>query len=346
MNNRVLRTAFATSLFIHCTSFLCSTLGAAIAFLFWHFGIFPFEQPWLFAIFPIISSFIIGSLLTLTAGRPIVRYIKSIHDALHQVAEGNYNTELNEKTPILELREINHSFNTMTKELASTEMLRNDFIENVSHEFKTPLTAIEGYATLLQQKNLSGEKRQEYTQKILHNTRRLNTLTGNILLLSRLENREIEIQKESYSLDEQIRESILLLEPIWNNKQLELSVEIEDCFCVANRELLAHVWQNIFGNAVKFTPVGGTVSVTLRQENGNVIVCIADNGPGMSDDARKRAFEKFYQGDTSRSTTGNGLGLSLAKRIIDLHNGTIEIDSRQEYGSIFTITLPKGAALG
>lgn len=339
MGNRVLRTAFVTSLFIHCTSLLCSALGAFIAFLFWHFGIFPFDQPWLFAIFPIISSFIIGSILTLTAGRRIVRFIKNINDALHHVATGNYNTELSEKSPILELREINHSFNAMTKELAGTEMMRNDFVENVSHEFKTPLTAIEGYATLLQQKNLSEEKRQEYTQKILYNTHRLNTLTGNILLLSRLENQELEIQKEAYSLDEQIRECILSLEPSWSTKNLELDIQLDDCTCTANPALMAHVWQNLIGNAIKFSPDGGTIQILLHNHSDEISVTVSDQGAGMTEEIQKRIFEKFYQGDTTRSTQGNGLGLTLVKRIIDLHGGSISVQSQPNQGSVFCMKL-------
>ncbi len=340
MNNRVLRTAFVTSLFIHCTSLLCSALGAAIAFLFWCLGIFTFDRLWLFALFPILSSFIIGSFLTLTAGRRVVRFVKNVNDALHQVAQGNYDIELKENTPVVELREIIQSFNTMTKELAGTEMLRNDFVENVSHEFKTPLTAIEGYATLLQQKNLTEEKRTEYTQKILLSTRRLNTLTGNILLLSRLENQELEIKRDSYPLDEQLRESILLLEPNWNSKQLELDIDLIDCDYTANRELMAQVWQNILGNAIKFSPEKGLIQVRLQREADQVIITVADNGPGMSGEVMSRVFEKFYQGDISRSGQGNGLGLSLAKRIIDLHDGTIEVQSQTGAGSIFTISLP------
>lgn len=340
MNNRVLRTAFVTSLFIHCTSLLCSTLGAAIAFLTWRLGIFTFDRLWLFALFPILSSFIIGSFLTLTAGRQVVRFVKNVNDALHQVARGNYDIELKEKPPVVELREIIQSFNTMTKELAGTEMLRNDFVENVSHEFKTPLTAIEGYATLLQQKNLTEEKRIEYTQKILLSTRRLNTMTGNILLLSRLENQELEISKERYSLDEQLRETILLLEPAWSGKAIELDIDLADCDYTANRELMAQVWQNILGNAMKFSPEKGVIQIRLHNAPNHVVITVADNGPGMSEEVMGRVFEKFYQGDASRSAQGNGLGLPLAKRIIDLHSGSIEVQSQVGLGATFKIILP------
>ena len=333
MNNRVLRTAFVTSLFIHCTSLLCSALGAAIALLTWHLGIFSFDRLWLFALFPIISSFIIGSFLTLTAGRRVVRFVKNVNDALHQVAQGNYNIELKEKTPVLELQEIIQSFNSMTKELAGTEIMRNDFVENVSHEFKTPLTAIEGYATLLQQKNLPEEKRVEYTQKILQSTRRLNNLTGNILLLSRLEHQELAIPKETYSLDEQLREVILSLEADWTGKQIELDIQLEDCTCTANPALLSQVWQNILANAIKFSPVGGVIRIQLVNSDRQIMVSISDNGPGIPKEIQQRIFEKFYQADKTRSTQGNGLGLPLAKRIINLH-------SNPGSGMTFTIIMP------
>lgn len=228
----------------------------------------------------------------------------------------------------------------MTRELAGTELLRNDFVENVSHEFKTPLSAIEGYATLLQKKNLSEEKKEEYTKKILLNTRRLSTLTSNILLLSRLENQETGIKKETFSLDEQLRETLLSLETAWSEKNLELEIELDNVDYSGNKELLFHVWYNIIGNAVKFTDTGGWIQILLKKEAEQIKIQITDTGIGMDETIRQRIFEKFYQGDHSRSDTGNGLGLALAGRIITLHGGNISVASKEGKGSTFTVTLP------
>lgn len=340
MNNRALRSTLATSLFIHCITFLSGIINVAIAFLLGHLGILTLERLWLTPVIPIWGSVLLGTLLTFTIGQNIVRFVNNVHSALHQISRGNYEIELTDKPPVLELREIIQSFNSMTRELAGTEIMRNDFVENVSHEFKTPLTAIEGYATLLQQKNLPEEKRVEYTQKILQSTRRLNKLTGNILLLSRLEHQELEIPKETYSLDEQLREVILSLEADWTGKQIELDIQLEDCTCTANPALLSQVWQNILANAIKFSPVGGVIRIQLVNSDRQIMVSISDNGPGIPKEIQQRIFEKFYQADKTRSTQGNGLGLPLAKRIVNLHNGQIEVLSNPGSGMTFTIIMP------
>lgn len=179
----------------------------------------------------------------------------------------------------------------------------------------------------MQKRGLSEEKRVEYTNKILINTKRLSNLTGNILLLSRLENQEKEIKKEIYSLDEQIREIILLFETQWTEKNLELDIELESINYCGNKELLAHVWQNIIGNAVKFVPENGIIRISLKNNENKILFSVSDNGIGMSPEVTQRIYEKFYQGETNRSTSGNGLGLTLAKRIVDLHSGTISVSS-------------------
>ena len=287
-----------------------------------------------------VVSIIVGTMISNYAGRHPLTAIIAMSDAVQEVAKGNFDVSLNENIRIKELRDMAHNFNLMAKELAGTEILRTDFVENVSHEFKTPLSAIEGYTTLLQKKDLSEEKRQNYTKKILYNTRRLSTLTSNILLLSRLENQEIGIKKESFCLDEQLREILLLLEDGWTEKNLELEIDLDAVDYYGNKDLLAHVWQNILGNAIKFSPENGIIHILLRRENGSLITSIADNGMGMSEDVMRRVFEKFYQGDFSRSSQGNGLGLALAKRIVDLHGGDIFVSSKEGKGTTFTVTLP------
>ena len=297
-----------------------------------------------FLVIAVVSIFV-GTIISNFAGRHPLTAIIAMSNATQEVAKGNFEVTLDESSHIKELRNMAHNFNLMTKELAGTELLRTDFVENVSHEFKTPLSAIEGYATLLQKKNLSDEKRQEYTKKILHNTKRLSTLTSNILLLSRLENQEIGIQKEHFCLDEQIREILLLLEDKWTEKKLELEIDLDAADYYGNKDLLAHVWQNILSNAIRFAPSYGLIRIVLRKETdaaGNKYfkVGIADNGIGMDKEVIKRIFEKFYQGDSSRSSQGNGLGLALAKRVVVLHNGSIAVSSKEGKGSTFTVTLP------
>ncbi len=287
-----------------------------------------------------LVSILIGTIISNYAGRHPLTAIIAMSNATQEVARGNFDVSLDENIRIKELREMAHNFNLMAKELAGTEILRTDFVENVSHEFKTPLSAIEGYATLLQKKDISAEKRQDYTKKILYNTRRLSTLTSNILLLSRLENQEIGIKKESFCLDEQLREILLLLEEGWTEKQLELEIDLDAVDYCGNKDLLAHVWQNILSNAIKFSPAHGIIHILLRRENGSLITSITDNGIGMSEDVMRRVFEKFYQGDFSRSSQGNGLGLALAKRIVDLHDGNIFVSSKEGKGATFTVILP------
>lgn len=286
-----------------------------------------------------VVSVIVGTIFSRVAGKRPLSYIFAINDAAKEVVKGNFDVQLDENTPVAELSSMAHNFNVMVKELANTEIFRKDFIENVSHEFKTPLSAIEGYAMLLQKKSLSEEKRTEYTERILLNTRRLSSLTGNILLLARLENQDIAIKKESYSLDEQLREAILLFETQWTTKELDLDIDLCSADYSGNKELLMQVWQNIIGNAIKFVSPHGKVQILLKREQKNYKVSIADNGIGMDDETKKRVYEKFYQADSSRTGAGNGLGLTLAKRIVDLHNGTIEVSSKAGEGTVFTVTL-------
>ena len=287
-----------------------------------------------------VISIIVGTILSHTVGKRPLNVIREIDDATKEVVKGNFTVRLNEDIVAEELHSMAHNFNTMVRELSNTEILRKDFIENVSHEFQTPLSAIEGYAALLQNQSLTTQKRQEYAARILVNARRLSDLSGNILLLSRLEHQELEIQKETYALDEQIREAILLFETKWTQKELCLEVDHSAIRYKGNKELLMQVWQNLIGNAVKFVAQKGEIRITLRIEKNDVIVTVADNGIGMSEAVQKRIYEKFYQADTSRTGIGNGLGLALAKRIVDLHNGTLTVASAEGKGTMFTVTLP------
>lgn len=273
--------------------------------------------------------------------------IKKLSSSMTDVASGNYNVSIKTRSRIREVDACYESFNAMVRELNAIEILQTDFVSNVSHEFKTPISAIDGYATLLQNEELSDEERQIYTEKILFNTRRLNELVGNILLLSKVENQSIMTAQNEFSLDEQIRQAIVLLEPKWSKKIIELDVELDEVRYVGAESLMQHVWTNLIDNAVKFDSDGGLVAIRLTEADGNITVTVRDNGPGVDEEAKKHIFDKFYQSDRSHRAEGNGLGLALVKRILDNCGGTICVENNSvrcagEGGCTFTVTLPSG----
>lgn len=316
-------------------------LMGLIFLILYHFGIIhPSRNPaMIFFVFAAVSI-VLGTVFSRFSGKKMIAPIIEISEATKQVAKGNFDIQLKEKTRAREVNIMAQNFQLMTQELANTETFHNDFIHNVSHEFKTPLSAIEGYATLLQNKSLNPEKQEAYIAKILFNTKRLTTLTGNILQLTRLENKEITTEKRWFSLDEQLREDILLFEEKWNRKRLELDIDLDGVEYFGNSDMLSQVWQNLISNAVKYVHEGGNIRVILRKENEGIKIHVADNGIGMNEGIKSKVFEKFFQGDTSHSSEGNGLGLTLAKRIVDLHGGTISLSSKEGKGTTFTVSLP------
>ncbi|MBW4083898.1 HAMP domain-containing sensor histidine kinase [Paenibacillus sp. S150] len=292
----------------------------------------------------IMFSLVMGTTITVMVGRRILAPIADFSKAAKEIAKGNFDIYLNESHRVSEISDVAHHFNIMVQELRSIETLRNDFVVNVSHEFKTPIAAIEGYASLLQEDDLSKGEHNEYTGMIIDSARQLSTLSGNILKISKLENQEMLTGQTEYRLDEQIRQAILLLETLWTPKQLLLNIDLEELHYYGNEELIMQVWLNLLGNAVKFTPEGGEISVSLRPGDKWISAVISDTGTGMAPSVRKHIFEKFYQGDPARSAEGNGLGLPLVSRIISLSGGTIEVSSEPGQGSTFTVRLPVAGA--
>ncbi len=288
----------------------------------------------------LILSVIMGTIISVIIGRKIIHPLGSLNVAAKEVAKGNYNVTIDEDHMLNEIRELQHNFNLMIREVRSTEATRNDFVLNVSHEFKTPTAAIEGYATLLRDKEISDVERDEYTKMILLSTKRLSNLTNNILKLSKLENQELVAEKETYRIDEQIRQVILQFESEWTQKNIDWQIVLEKQYYHGNAELMEIVFSNLIGNAVKFSNDSGIIKVTLVSEREKLIICVADNGSGMSNDVKKHIFEKFYQGDNARSSDGNGLGLALVGRIIKLCKGDIIVTSEPSKGSEFKIILP------
>ena len=288
-----------------------------------------------------LVSLLIGTVIALYVGRLIVRPVQNISEAFDELSAGNFDVKVPENEKLREIREMAQHFNAMTYDLSHIETLRSDFVANVSHEFKTPIAAIEGYATLLQNHGLSQEKHDHYVEKILENSRRLSNLSGNVLTLSKLENQEIVSGKSEFRLDEQLRKSILLLESKWTEKNIEFDMELPTINYYGSEPLLSQVWVNLLDNAIKHSPVGGVIHIGIRQTDSLLIVTITDHGDGMSEEVQKHMFEKFYQGDSSHKAEGNGLGLALVKRIVELCKGTIEVESSPGNGATFSVSLPK-----
>lgn len=299
-------------------------------------------------IVPIIYWAIVAVGLTLftrkkvkeTYEEPMIR----LSEAAKQVAEGDFSVYVPtintvENLDYLDVMILN--FNKLVEELGSVETLKTDFVSNVSHEMKTPIAVIKNYAEMLRSENITDEKRKEYGEAIEHAAMKLSGLISNILRLNKLENQTILSEKDNYDVSRQLCECILQFEEIWEEKELEIDVDMEESAMIfADENLMELVWNNLLSNAIKFTEPGGTVAIFQRTEGNRVKVCVTDTGCGMNEECKKRIFDKFYQGDTSHSKEGNGLGLALVKRVLELMDGKIEMESEPGKGSAFTVILP------
>lgn len=287
----------------------------------------------------IILSIILGASVTLFTTNIILNPVKKLSIAMTKVSEGNFKVRAETKSKIEEIKNLYDSFNLMVKELESTEILQTDFVSNVSHEFKTPINAIEGYITLLDDENLTTEQK-EYLSKIAYNTNRLTELIKGILLLSKIENQAIETKKEKFRLDEQIRQAIVSLEIKWTKKNINFDIDMDLISYSSNASILMHVWLNLIDNAIKFSPENEIIKISLKEINHEIIFEITDRGLGISENDKIHLFDKFYQGDSSHHLEGNGLGLALAKKIINLNGGQINVKNNETKGCTFSVTLP------
>ena len=299
--------------------------------------VFPWTVPLEFELVGV--CLLVGILVTGQLSKYFFNPIKKLRGAMDKVAEGDFSVRLEEKSSSKEILEIYTGFNLMAHELSSTEILQTDFVSNVSHEFKTPINAIEGYSTLLQDGENLSEDQKEYVDKILLNTQRLSSLVGSILLLSKLENQQIPTNQIEYRLDEQIRQSVVALESAWSQKDIELDVDLDRVSYLGNEQMMRHVWDNLISNAVKFSPQGGKVKLCLSQKARKLTFTVENQGPGLSEDAQKHIFDKFYQEDSSHKQEGSGLGLALVKRILTIEKGQITAENIHEGGCRFTVTL-------
>ncbi len=281
----------------------------------------------------------LGSLLVVVVTFTIIRPINAISAAAQKVAAGDLDVTVDVRG-YDEITELARNFNMMTRELQAREYLHKDFVSNVSHEFKTPVTSLKGYVKLLKDRNLPEEQRQEFYDIIISESDRLANLSANLLKLAELDQNNGRVHSEEFSLTEQLRGAIILLQSEWEKKSLELELELPDITISANADLLYQVWINLLDNAIRYTPQGGRIRVDLSTEPGSTVVQISDSGEGMTPEEMERIFDRFYQVDHSRSRGGTGLGLSIARKIVEIHGGAISVESIPGVGSTFTVRLP------
>ncbi|PKM63213.1 MAG: two-component sensor histidine kinase [Firmicutes bacterium HGW-Firmicutes-21] len=296
------------------------------------------RKPALVVVF-LFASIFISTAITILLAKRILRPIVDISTATKVIAKGNFDIRINEKHRLNELSRLAADFNKMVQELGGIETLRSDFIINISHEFKTPIAAIEGFALLLQDKNISEEERSEYLSLITESTSQLSNLLNNTLSLSKLESQGIISEKSKFRLDEQIRRIILSLEPIWSKKELNLIINMDTAYYFGNESMLEQVWLNILGNAMKFTGRGGSITIDLFEIGESITVKISDTGIGIDEAEKEFIFNKFYRTNAAKEYCGNGLGLALVKRILDLSGASIVVKSENSKGAEFVINL-------
>lgn len=285
-------------------------------------------------------SLVIGAGVSLFVGKRILQPIANLRKAMTEVSQGDFSIVLDDQQKVHEVAQLYHDFNLMVRGLNSIEMLQNNFVSDVSHEFKTPIATIQGYVQLLQADDLSQTERQDYLRRIQDGTQQLSQLTENILKLTKLENQELGLEKQHFRLDEQLRQVILFLQPRWENQGIDWQLDLVNTDYFGNEELLYQVWLNLIDNALKYSPKNTTITISLKVLPDTVIVTISDQGIGMAEKTIPKIFDKFYQSDTSRKSKGNGLGLALVQKIIALHQGEIKVTSKLAVGTTFKIYLP------
>lgn len=342
----VKRSKFNYGFIFSSAALVGSLLSTALAmFIVWllnrRFGV------WLgmpYTIRVLLISILSGAAIAVGLSKIFVSPMMKLGDAMRKVAGGDFTVRLDCTSKIRDVREVYGSFNTMVKELGNTETLQTDFVSNVSHEFKTPINAIEGYASLLQDSQLTDEQKNAYIDKIIFNTRRLSDLVGSILLLSKVNNQTISLKASTFRLDEQVRQSILALESKWEKKEIEFDIDLDEIEYTGYENLLSHVWLNLIDNAVKFSPQNGQIRIRLKQPDGSVTFSIWDNGLPIPEADIDSIFNKFYQGDNSHASEGNGLGLALVRKIVAAAHGTINVTSSEDAGTEFVVALPNSSS--
>lgn len=291
----------------------------------------------------LILSVLIGTIISSIYIRKAIRPLIDISNATKRIAKGDFSVRVKEvsKDRIdLEINQLIYNFNEMVSKLSRIETLRSDFIASVSHEIKTPLSTIEGYVTLLEDNNISNTDKIKYINIIKESTIKLSTLTSNILKITKLENQEVEINKQYFNVSDSIRDSIISYQDMWEKKYINFNIDLDDVYITSDKQLLLSVWNNLISNAIKFSNEAGSINVLIRKKEPFIEVVISDNGIGMNKITLEHIFDKFYQADKSHSEVGSGLGLSIVRKIVTMLNGDIKVTSVVGSGSTFVVTLP------
>ncbi len=289
-------------------------------------------------------SIVLGISVVVMINRVILKPVREMVAAMQRLAAGDFTVRMGCRGWMrpLELREFTAAFNKAAEELGGTELLRRDFINSFSHEFKTPITSLGGFADLLlEDEEMPAEERREYLQIISGESRRLAALASSVLALSRVEAQTILTDAAPFDLTEQLRQAAIMIERKWAKKTVQIQLDGEECTYTGSKALLKEVWVNLLDNAAKFSPEGSTVEVCLQRLSVEIVVAVRDSGPGMDGATQGRIFDQFYQGDTSHRTEGNGIGLAMVKKVLNLHGAVVTVDSSPGQGSVFTVTLPE-----
>lgn len=332
------------SLFVFIIILLAFLISAGILYIMVKSDFIFEEQPstWSVLLFIGVVSTVIGAVLTTVLSKITLGSVNNIINQMNRLASGDFKARLNLGKPISvhpTFVEITESFNKMAEELENTEMLRSDFVNNFSHEFKTPIVSISGFAKLLKKNNLTEAQRAEYLDIIEEESLRLSYMATNVLNLTKLENQSILTDISQFNLSEQIRSCVLLLENKWEKKKLELYIDFDEYMISANEEMLKQVWINLLENAIKFAPDYGVIGVDIKKQNNMLSVSVSNSGSEIPPESIGHIWNKFYQADKSRSSEGNGIGLAIVKRVVELHGGDVAVKS-ENLATVFTVTLP------
>lgn len=302
-------------------------------------------QPYVGLVVAYVICILLGVSVVVMIRLVILEPMRRMVGAMKRLASGDFSVRMTCEgfARPSELREFTAAFNTAAAELSNTEILRKDFVNNFSHEFKTPITSLGGFADLLLEGDVSPEEQREYLGIISSEAHRLASLATNVLALSKLEAQAILTDKKAFDLTEQLRQTALMMQQKWRQKQPDIRLEAAELTCTGSEELLAQVWTNLLDNAIKFSPAGGRITLSLQKAEKELVCTVRDQGPGMDDATQARIFDQFYQGDTSHATQGNGLGLAMVKKIVALHKGTVTVQSSPGAGACFTVRLPQDA---
>lgn len=340
-NRWSLTVVFALVVFL--VLFSAIALTAAAVYVLFHFGVIEVVQEGIGigTIILLMSaiSIVLGAALSFLFSKIPLRPINTLINKMNRLSAGDFTARMEEYNHPA-LQEISVSFNRMAAELENTEVLREDFVNNFSHEFKTPIVSIAGFAKLVRRGRLTEEQKQEYLASIEEESMRLSYMATNVLNLTKVENQKILADVTKYNVSEQIRSAVLLLEAKWSKKNIDLQLEFGEYEIEANEELLKQVWINLIDNAVKFSPDGGTMVIDIADEEAELCISVGNTGDGIPQDKLDKIFHKFYQADESHAAEGNGIGLAIVKRVIALHGGKVEVRVKNGM-TVFAVTLPK-----